>query len=93
MLADTVTTGVPLEKRFIQNLQQLFCCKHNNQTTSTGMSAVIGPQYCMATKQNLYLQQKVLLHAAVQLSDSYGSDSEQAVKAALDETTIVTSYI
>ena len=43
ILAATVAAGVPLERRFIQRLQQLFCCKHNNQTTSIGMSAGIGP--------------------------------------------------
>ena len=41
ILAGTVAKGgVPLEKRFIQQLHQLFCCKCNNQTTSTGLSSL-----------------------------------------------------
>ena len=45
ILADTVAKGgVPLEKKkFIQQLQKRFCCKCNNQITSTGMSAGISP--------------------------------------------------
>ena len=43
ILADAVAAGVPLERKCIQRLQQLFCCKHNNQTNSTGMSTGNGP--------------------------------------------------
>ena len=41
ILAGTVAKGcVLLEKRFIQRLHQLFCCKCNDQTTSTGLSSL-----------------------------------------------------
>ena len=64
ILAGTVAKGgVPLEKRFIQQLQQLFCCKCNNQTTSTGLSSL--------PSENLK-NQTTSVEISSQ-SDSYGS--------------------
>ena len=90
ILADTVAKGgIPLEKRFTQYLQQLFCCKHNNQITSTGMSAGISPQYgriaSLPSKPTRSTYNKKC-YCCCPITDSLGSDSEQTAKAALDET-------
>ena len=90
ILAATVATGVPLEKRkFIQRLQHLCCCKRNNQTTSTRMSAGISPPSdshdstaslrCKSTTEKCC--------CCSPITQSLSSDSEQTAKAALDETT------
>ena len=93
ILADTVAKGgVPLEKRtFIQQLQNLFCTKCTDQTSSTKMSAGITPpsdshggstrlpsKPTTSTKKCCY---------CCPIAQSLGSDSEQTAKAALDETT------
>ena len=91
ILAATVAKGgVSLEKRkFIQQLRQLFCCKRNNQTTSTGMSAGIGPPSHSSTASLLSKSttKKKKCCYCCPIAQSLGSDSEQAAKAALDETT------
>ena len=91
ILADTVAQGgVPLEKRkFIQQIQQLFCCKCNNQTTSTGVSAGISPP-SRSHGRTTTLPSKSTVNkecCCCQITPSLGSDFEQAVKAALDEST------
>ena len=91
ILAATVATGVPLEKRkFIQRLQHLFCCKrNNNQTTSTGMSAGISPPSnshdSTASLMSKSTTEKCC--CCCPIAQSLSSDSEQTAKAALDETT------
>ena len=89
IIAATVAKGgVPLEEKFIQKLQQLFCCKCSNQTTSAGMTAGISPQYgsteSLPSKTTTYNKK---CYCCCPLADSLGSDLEQTAKAALDETT------
>ena len=88
ILADTVAKGVPLEKRkFIQQIQQLFCCKCNSQTTSTGVSAGITP-LSRSHGRTTTLPNKSAVNkecCCCQIAPSLGYDFEQAVKAALDE--------
>ena len=88
ILANTVAQGgVPLEKR--KFIQQLFCCKCNNQTTSTGVSAGISPP-SRSHGRTTTLPSKSTVNkecCCCQITPSLGSDFEQAVKAALDEST------
>ena len=102
ILADTVAKGgVPLEKRFIQ---QLFCCKCNNQTTSTGLSTEINlpsenqipstginPSSSLHSSTTSPSSQSTTNRkkgcCCCRIAQSLGSDSEQTAKAALDKTT------
>ena len=85
ILADTVAKGgVPLEKRFIQ---QLFCCKCNNQIPSTGInpSSTLHSSTTSLSSQSTINRKKGC--CCCQIAQSLGSDSEQTAKAALDKTT------
>ena len=102
ILADTVAKGgVPLEKRFIQ---QLFCCKCNNQTTSTGLSTEINlpsenqipstginPSSSLHSSTTSPSSQSTTNRnngcCCCRIAQSLGSDTEQTAKAALDKTT------
>ena len=91
ILAATVATGVPLEKRkFIQRLQHLFCCKRNNQTTTKAMSAGISlpsdSHDSTASLPNKPNDNKRCC-CCCPIAQPLSSDSEQTAKAALDETT------
>ena len=91
ILADTVAKGgVPLEKRNIQQLQQLFCCKCNNRTTSTGMSAGVGsPSHSHDSTESLLSKSinNEMGCYCCPIAISLDSDFEQTAKAALDKTT------
>ena len=92
ILAGTVAKGgVPLEKRkFIQRIQQLFCCKCNNRTTSTGMSAGVGsPSHSQVSTASLPSKSinNITGYYCCPVAKSLDSDFEQTAKAALDKTT------
>ena len=80
ILADTVATGVPLEKGFIQ---QLFCC--NSQTTSTGISLLSDSHDSTPSQPPKSTSNKKC--CCCPIAKSLGSDFEQTAKAALDKTT------
>ena len=92
ILADALAVGgVPLTKKFIQRLKQLFFCNWNNQTTSTGMSAEISqPSFSHGSTESLSSQSS----QSTTNNDKCccccpiaHSLPEQATKKALDKTT------
>ena len=102
ILADTVAKGgVHLEKRFIQQLQQLFCCKWNTETTSIGLSTLprkdnttsagISPpsdshgSTASLSSQSATCKKKCCCCCLIAHSPRF--DTEQTAKAALDKTT------
>ena len=92
ILADTVAKGgVPLEKgKFMQQFQKLFCSKCNDQTSSTGMSAGISPPSDSHGGSASLLSKPTTNKkrcCCCPIAQSFGFDSEQTAKAAIDETT------
>ena len=87
ILADTVAKGgVPLEKRFIQQLQQVCCCKRNNQTISVGISpSDLRGSTASLSSQSITNHKKCCCSCPI--PHSVTTDSERTAKAALDKTT------
>ena len=88
-ILDKISEGGVLlvKRRFIQTLRRLFCCKHNNQTTSTGMSAGISPPFWSDGSTTSLSSQSTTNNDKCCCCPIAHSHAEQIAKAALDKTT------